>query len=172
MACVDALQPGFCTSISLYPGISAVCGILYARPSGRKRSPLVPKSSGPHRPLRAPQFELYSSRVKEFEVRGRQSHPRTDGVEYSRGLDSPAWKLLGNYTAEKTKGTQSFGVDPAAWVRYLLLRFVSHHGTEPVCALNAFSVFGELGGIATALHDSRVPALAGGRQHGKIQCCA
>lgn len=94
---------------------------------------------------RAPQFELYSSRVKEFEVRGRQSHPRTDGVEYSRGLDSPAWKLLGNYTAEKTKGTQSFGIDPAAWVRYMLLRFVSHHGSEPVCALNAFSVFGELG---------------------------
>ena len=27
------------------------------------------------------QHELYSSRIKDFEVRGRQSHPRTDNVE-------------------------------------------------------------------------------------------
>lgn len=50
------------------------------------------------------QYELYSSRIKGFEVRGRQTHPRVDGVELSRGLNSSSWKLLGNLTAENKKG--------------------------------------------------------------------
>ena len=52
------------------------------------------------------QFELYSSRVAEFEVYGRQNHPRADGPDYARGLNSTAWQLLGRYTTANTKGTQ------------------------------------------------------------------
>ena len=37
------------------------------------------------------------------------SHPRTDG-DYGKNLDSAAWKLLGNFTAQKLKGTQTFKV--------------------------------------------------------------
>lgn len=52
------------------------------------------------------QFELYSSRVAEFEVYGRQNHPRSDGPDYARGLNSSAWQLLGRFTAANMKGTQ------------------------------------------------------------------
>jgi len=65
------------------------------------------------------QHELYSSRIKEFEVRGRQAHPRHDaggggeggkGVDYARSLNSTSWKLVGNFTAAKVKGAQTFKV--------------------------------------------------------------
>ena len=66
------------------------------------------------------QHELYSSRIRDFEVRGRQKHPRHDAAagggepgkstDYGRSLNSTAWKLVGNFTAAKVKGTQSFKV--------------------------------------------------------------
>lgn len=89
------------------------------------------------------QHELYSSRIKDFEIRGRQSHPRTDNVETSKGLNSTSWKLLGKFTAEKAKGTQQFNVERPIWAHYLLIRFLTHYGSEPVCALNAFAVYGK-----------------------------
>ncbi|KAH7618612.1 hypothetical protein Ndes2526B_g05524 [Nannochloris sp. 'desiccata'] len=89
------------------------------------------------------QHELYSSRIKDFEIRGRQSHPRTDNVETSKGLNSTSWKLLGKFTAEKAKGTQQFNVERPIWAHYLLIRFLTHYGNEPVCALNAFAVYGK-----------------------------
>ena len=52
------------------------------------------------------QDELYSSRVKDFELRGRQTHPRSEGTDYARGLNSTQWKLLGHFRAAKMKGTQ------------------------------------------------------------------
>ena len=52
------------------------------------------------------QNELYSSRMKEFEVRGRQSHPRTEGSDYSKHLNSSHWQLLGRFEASNVKGTQ------------------------------------------------------------------
>ena len=52
------------------------------------------------------QFELYSSRVHSFELRGRQTHPRHDGIEYGKGLNLTHWWLLGKYNASNTKGTQ------------------------------------------------------------------
>lgn len=52
------------------------------------------------------QYELYSSRVKGFEVRGRQAHPRGQGGDYSKFLNTTGWQLLGRYTAAKTKGSQ------------------------------------------------------------------
>lgn len=89
------------------------------------------------------QYELYSSRLKEFEVRGRQSHPRTDDVDTAKGLNSTAWKVLGRWTAERVKGTQEFMVDNPPWVRFLLFRFLSHYGSEPVCAVNGIAVYGK-----------------------------
>ena len=56
------------------------------------------------------QFELYSSRIKDFQLRARLKHPRSDGADYAKSLDSPNWQLLGNFTAAKAKGTQAFKV--------------------------------------------------------------
>lgn len=53
------------------------------------------------------QNELYSSRMKGFEVRGRNSHPRTEGNEYGRTLNSSQWQLLGKFNATNTKGAQA-----------------------------------------------------------------
>ena len=49
-----------------------------------------------------------SSRVRDFTVRGRQSHPKRDGhSDYALGFgSSTAWQLVGNFTAANTKGTQ------------------------------------------------------------------
>ena len=52
------------------------------------------------------QYELYSSRVKDFEVRGRQAHPRAQGGDYTKTLNTTGWTLLGRYTAAKKKGSQ------------------------------------------------------------------
>jgi hypothetical protein len=52
------------------------------------------------------QYELYSSRVREFEVYGRQNHPRADGSDYAKSLNASAWQLLGRFLAANTKGTQ------------------------------------------------------------------
>ena len=72
------------------------------------------------------QHELYSSRIKDFEVRGRQKHPRHDSVaaagepnksiDYGRSLNHTAWKLVGNFTAAKVKGTQSFKVSSVSCI--------------------------------------------------------
>ncbi len=62
----------------------------------------------------AAQFELYSSRVRDFEVRGRQSHPRADGADYARGLAAPAWRLLGRFAAANVKGMQARAAPGAA----------------------------------------------------------
>ena len=89
------------------------------------------------------QYELYSSRIKEFEVRGRQSHPRTDNVDTYKGLNSTSWKLLGKFTAERAKGSQFFTVERPLWTHYMLIRFLTHYGSEPVCAVNGLSVYGK-----------------------------
>lgn len=52
------------------------------------------------------QYELYSSRVRDFELYGRQSHPRSDGSDYARNLNASSWELLGQFTAANVKGTQ------------------------------------------------------------------
>ncbi|KAL3139820.1 hypothetical protein ABBQ38_004118 [Trebouxia sp. C0009 RCD-2024] len=89
------------------------------------------------------QYELYSSRVKEFEVRGRQAHPRAQGGDYTRTLNTTGWTLLGRYTAAKMKGSQVFTVAEPVWLKYIQFHFISHHGSEPICALNDVLVFGK-----------------------------
>ncbi len=64
--------------------------------------------------------EMYSSRVKEFSVRGRQAHPRKDGppAEWPRWFDADAsWQLLGHFTAANRKGAQSFRMHTPRRVR-------------------------------------------------------
>jgi Sad1 / UNC-like C-terminal len=65
---------------------------------------------------------------------------------YSNGLEAlDSWTPLANFTASREKGTQSFALDAAAalWVKYLLIRFLTHYGNEPVCAINDLRVFGK-----------------------------
>lgn len=64
-----------------------------------------------------PQDELYSSRIKNFEVFGRQSHPRAEGPDYGSHLNASAWQPLGSFTAANMKGTQV----GAIFVPFLLL---------------------------------------------------
>ena len=88
------------------------------------------------------QHELYSSRVKEFDVYGMASHPRTLALESSNSIDKNAWAFMGKFEGGKAKGTQSFKVQSPGWVRYLLIRFLTHHGSESVCAINGLAVYG------------------------------
>ena len=100
------------------------------------------------------QYELYSSRVHEFAVYGMHSHPRTLSGSSS---NTNGWNFLGKFAARKKKGVQRFSIegplgegadgdevfDPRErWVRYLLIRFLSHHGGEKVCAINEIGVYG------------------------------
>ena len=89
--------------------------------------------------------EMYSSRVRDFSVKGRQSHPKRDGqggADYTLGFNSSSWHLIGTFTAANVKGVQSFqSLAPNRLrVRYLLVQFLTHYGTEEVCALNQFKV--------------------------------
>jgi hypothetical protein len=67
--------------------------------------------------------EMYSSRVKDFSVRGRQSHPRKDGPvgDFPRFFDSDAsWQRIGNFTAANRKGAQTFRMPVRRRVRWAL----------------------------------------------------
>lgn len=86
--------------------------------------------------------ELYSSRVHTFRVLGRTSHPRKDGPDLTASLTSGAWQLLGSFTAENKRGTQSFSLPQRSRVRYLLLMFDTHYGNEQMCAMNWIEVLG------------------------------
>ena len=85
---------------------------LACSPSAQPSTPPRPPPSWPPAPCACVQYELYSSRVKQFELYGRRSHPRTDGVagDYARSLNSTLWHLMGNFTAETGKGAQARGV--------------------------------------------------------------
>lgn len=93
--------------------------------------------------LEIAQNELYSSRLKEFSVYGMQSHPRTLAtLDSSTNVDSNGWSFMGKFEGKKAKGVQVFAVDSSKWVRYLLVRFLTHHGAENVCAINELAVYG------------------------------
>ena len=81
------------------PCIPRAVDVLDEQPTGVKEAQAsLPKP--------AMQDELYSSRVKDFEVYGRQSHPRAEGSDYGAHLNASAWQLLSRFTAANTKGTQ------------------------------------------------------------------
>lgn len=82
-------------------------------------------------------------RVCAGQVRGRQSHPRIDSPEYGSALNSSSWKTLGSFSASKVKGSQKFQMQQPSWVKYLQLQFLTHYGSEAVCALNDVRVYGK-----------------------------
>ena len=41
------------------------------------------------------------------------------------------------------RSIQAFKVVHPAWVKYIQLHFLTHHGSEPVCALNDVRIFGK-----------------------------
>ena len=72
------------------------------------------------------QDELYSSRIRDFEVFGRQNHPRAEGPDYGSHLNASAWQLLGSFTAANTKGTQ------VLTSCLLLVSTISHDASVPL----------------------------------------
>ncbi|KAK9841126.1 hypothetical protein WJX74_000406 [Apatococcus lobatus] len=94
------------------------------------------------------QYELYSSRIKDFELSVTLSNVRSASKASSeegasRILNSPHWQPIANFTAAKLKGMQTFRLRQPTWCKFLLLRWLNQHGTEPVCALNDLRVFGK-----------------------------
>lgn len=80
------------------------------------------------------QYELYSSRVKDFELSVTLSNVRSaskasseDGT--SRILNSPHWQSVANFTAAKLKGPQTFKL------KYVILPQLlsSSHSTFILC---------------------------------------
>ena len=80
------------------------------------------------------QDELYSSRVKDFEVFGRQSHPRAEGLDYGAHLNASAWQLLGRFTAANTKGTQVWGCQFCCKGLHLPLLACAPHAVRKACS--------------------------------------
>ena len=79
-------------------------------------------------------FEFYSSGPKDFALFGSQSYPN-DGE----------WAPLGEFTAQNVRTPQSFELSAGAqgaWVRYLLVRLLSHYGAEFYCTLSLIRVHG------------------------------
>ena len=46
-------------------------------------------------------------------------------------------------TGADTRDMQAFRVTNPSWVKYIQLHFLTHHGSEPVCALNDVRVYGK-----------------------------
>eukprot|EP00798_Chlamydomonas_sp_ICE-L_P027504 gene27503-4814_t len=71
---------------------------------------------------------------------------RVDEIELTMkemySLESDSWQLLGIFSASNKKGSQLFRMHQRARVRYLLLQFHTHYGSEEICAMNSISVWG------------------------------
>ena len=52
-------------------------------------------------------------------------------------------QLLANHTESTILVLQTFTVAEPAWLKYLQFHFLTHHGSEPMCALNDVLVFGK-----------------------------
>eukprot|EP00698_Gefionella_okellyi_P012002 TRINITY_DN3208_c0_g1_i3.p2 TRINITY_DN3208_c0_g1~~TRINITY_DN3208_c0_g1_i3.p2 ORF type:complete len:549 (+),score=111.34 TRINITY_DN3208_c0_g1_i3:3079-4725(+) len=80
-------------------------------------------------------FEFYSSMFKDFQVLGSQTYP------------TEQWAVLGTFRAKNQREVQEFELTRPAWVRYIKLRFITHHGSEYICPVSLVRVHGN-----TALH--------------------
>eukprot|EP00936_MAST-01D_sp_MAST-1D-sp1_P001695 g1695.t1 len=86
-------------------------------------------------------WEKHSSSVKSFQVLGSRSFP------------TKRWLLLGSYVAKGIVGTQKFSVEHAGsednyMVRFLKIRFLTHHNAEFYCTASRVNVYG-LTGVQT-----------------------
>jgi hypothetical protein len=79
-------------------------------------------------------FEFYSSGPKNLSLFGSQSYPNND-----------VWTPLGEFTAQNVRTPQSFELSDIAqkvWVRYLMIKLLSHYGSEFYCTLSLVRVHG------------------------------
>ncbi|KAG6557083.1 hypothetical protein Mapa_001009 [Marchantia paleacea] len=75
-------------------------------------------------------FEFHSANLKDFEVYGSPTYPTKE------------WILLGRYQAENVRHRQKFTIEDPKLVRYLILKMLSHWGSEFFCTLSTLEVFG------------------------------
>lgn len=76
------------------------------------------------------QYEKYSSSVREFDVLGSQTFPTKE------------WLHLGTFEATYAKREQLFLFPDPKYVRYLKVRFNTHHGDEASCTVSQLKVHG------------------------------
>ncbi|KAL4565414.1 hypothetical protein LXL04_029508 [Taraxacum kok-saghyz] len=75
-------------------------------------------------------FEHYSSNFKKFELSGSLVFP------------AESWYNLGTFEAENVKHRQYFKLPEPKWARYVMLRLITHYGSEFYCTLSVFQAFG------------------------------
>ena len=76
--------------------------------------------------------ERHCSTIRRFRLLGAASYP------------TRRWFRLGNFTADDSRGEQGFDMERGArpFVKYLRLRWDSHHRSQYVCTLSGIKVFG------------------------------
>ncbi|KAL3693834.1 hypothetical protein R1sor_007485 [Riccia sorocarpa] len=75
-------------------------------------------------------FEFHSANMKDFEVYGSPVYPTKE------------WILLGQFRAENVRHRQKFTIDDPKLVRYVMLKMLTHWGSEFFCTLSSVEVFG------------------------------
>ncbi|KAL2633923.1 hypothetical protein R1flu_005402 [Riccia fluitans] len=75
-------------------------------------------------------FEFHSANLKDFEVYGSPVYPTNE------------WILLGQFRAENVRHRQKFTIEDPKLVRYVMLKMLSHWGSEFFCTLSSVEVFG------------------------------
>ncbi|KAI3689878.1 hypothetical protein L2E82_47848 [Cichorium intybus] len=75
-------------------------------------------------------FEHHSSNFKRFELSGSLVFP------------TESWYELGTFEAENVKHKQYFKLPEPKWARYVMLRLITHYGSEFYCTLSVFQAFG------------------------------
>ncbi|CAH0363969.1 unnamed protein product [Pelagomonas calceolata] len=76
------------------------------------------------------QYEKYSSGVRDFDVLGSQTFPTKE------------WLHLGAFEATYAKREQLFVFPDPKYVRYIKVRFNTHHGDEASCTVSQLKVHG------------------------------
>ncbi|KAI3691868.1 hypothetical protein L6452_31670 [Arctium lappa] len=75
-------------------------------------------------------FEHHSSNFKQFELLGSLVFP------------TETWYDLGTFVAENVKHRQYFKLPEPRWARYIMLRLITHYGSEFYCTLSVFEAYG------------------------------
>ncbi|KAG7203927.1 hypothetical protein KM043_016946 [Ampulex compressa] len=75
-------------------------------------------------------FELFSSSPKDFAVHVSDRFPTRD------------WSPVGQFTAKDLKDTQSFGLQPHLFGKFIKVEVHSHYGSEHFCPISLFRAYG------------------------------
>ncbi|CAM6101265.1 unnamed protein product [Calypogeia fissa] len=75
-------------------------------------------------------FEFHSSNLKDFEVLGSTVYPTKD------------WISIGKFQAENVRHRQKFTIEDPKMVRHLMIKMLTHWGSEFFCTLSIVEVFG------------------------------